>query len=536
MLAAGAAGAQERPAPLPVLPLDVAWSTHLGGGPSQAPAYAADTAYVALRDGMLASVDLADGTLRWCVFQPVDWPPAAAGDLVVVARDQHVAARAASDGVPVWRLDLGSRVSAPPVWRSGWLIAGLENGEVVALRAADGGELWRRPLGAVLRAPATIAGQRLYLPLDDGRIVALRLATGDTIWTQRLGGRPRGVLALDALFVGSTDNFFYRLAFDDGSIEWRWRAGGDVIGAPRVDTERVYFVALDNVVRALDRRSGVQRWRRPLPLRPTDGPALVESALLVAGISPDVQLFAPDSGESAGVYRAPAELAARPFLVPGLPTTGTRLVVLTADGGVLGLAAGTGPPLAALGLPPPPLLPQPARLALEDVLPVEAAPLPPPSPPPGAETPAEGETPEAETPAEGEPPAAETPAEGEPPAAETPAEGEPPAAETPAEGEPPAAETPAEGEPPAAETPAEGEPPAAETPAEGEPPAAETPAEGEPPAAETPAEGEPPAAETPAEGEPPAAIEPAGGETPAVPGAPDAAPEPPAGAEPSSAR
>ena len=172
----------------------------------------------------------------------------------------------------------------------------------------------------------------------------LELASGEPVWTRSVGGRPREVLVLDALFVGSTDNFFYRLAFDDGAVEWRWRTGGDIVGAPRIDAERVYFVAADNVVRALDRRSGVQRWREPLPLRPTDGPALVGPALLVAGVSPEVQLFDPRSGESAGVYHAPGELGARPFLVPGLPASGTRLVVLTADGRITGLAAGKGPP------------------------------------------------------------------------------------------------------------------------------------------------------------------------------------------------
>ena len=377
-----AVGAQEDPAPAPILPLDLAWSTDLGGGPSHAPAYAADAAYVPLRDGTVASVALEDGRILWCVGQPVDWAPAAADGLVVVAYDRQVSALAASDGTVAWRFTADAPVSAPPVWRNGWLVAGIESGDVVALRAADGEELWRRRLGAVLRTRPSIAGQRLYLPLEDGRITVLELASGDPVWTRSIGGRPREVLALDALFVGSTDNFFYRLAFDDGAVEWRWRTGGDIVGAPRIDAERVYFVAADNVVRALDRRSGVQRWREPLPLRPTDGPALVGSALLVAGVSPEVQLFDPRSGESAGVYNAPGELAARPFLIPGLPVSGTRLVVLTADGRIAGLAAGIGPPRGSLAFPPPPLLPEPARLALDEVLPVDAAFLAPPSPPP----------------------------------------------------------------------------------------------------------------------------------------------------------
>ena len=377
-----AASAQEPPAPSPILPLEPAWSTDLGGSPSHAPAYGPEAAFVALRDGTVAAVALDDGRILWCVGQPADWAPAAAADLVVVAYDRRLFALTASDGAHAWTFAADAPVSAPPVSRSGWLVAGLESGDVVALRAVDGVELWRRRLGAVLRTRPSIAGQRLYLPLEDGRITVLQLATGDPVWARSVGGRPREVLALDALFVGSTDNFFYRLALDDGAIEWRWRTGGDIVGAPRIDAERVFFVAADNVVRALDRRSGVQRWREPLPLRPTDGPALVGPALAVAGVSPEVRFFDPRSGASAGIYRAPGELASRPFLVPGLPASGTRLVVLTVDGRIAGLAAGYGPPRAALALPPPPLLPQPARRALAEVLPVEAPPLPPPPPPP----------------------------------------------------------------------------------------------------------------------------------------------------------
>lgn len=400
---AGVASAQEHPVPSPVLPLDLAWSTDLGGSPSHAPAYGPEAAYVPLRDGTVAAVALDDGSVLWCVVQPVSWAPAAADGLVVIAHEGRLVALTAGDGAVAWTFAADVPVSAPPVSRSGWLVVGLESGDVVALRAADGLELWRRRFGSVLRTRPSIAGQRLYLPLEDGRITVLQLAGGDPVWARSVGGRPREVLALDALFVGSTDNFFYRLALDDGTIEWRWRTGGDIVGAPRIDAERVFFVAADNVVRALDRRSGVQRWREPLPLRPTDGPALVGRALAVAGVSPEVRFFDPRSGASAGIYRAPGELAARPFLVPGLPANGTRLVVLTVDGRIAGLAAGSGPPRATLAFPPPPLLPQPARRALADVLPVDGAPLPPPPPPVVPEAPEtvpSGVAPDAEPPSE----------------------------------------------------------------------------------------------------------------------------------------
>ena len=45
-------------------------------------------------------------------------------------------------------------------------------------------------------------------------------------------------------------------------------------GMPIADDHRVYFVAFDNVLRALNLNSGVQQWMRPLALRPAWGPVM----------------------------------------------------------------------------------------------------------------------------------------------------------------------------------------------------------------------------------------------------------------------
>ena len=58
---------------------------------------------------------------------------------------------------------------------------------------------------------------------------------------------------------------------EDGRVDWRWRTGGDVIGRPMADDRHVYFVAPDNVLRAMNLVTGGQQWMRPLPLRPAWG-------------------------------------------------------------------------------------------------------------------------------------------------------------------------------------------------------------------------------------------------------------------------
>jgi len=202
---------------------------------------------------------------------------------------------------------------------------------VLALRATDGQVVWQRELRSPAHAPPALAADRVYVPTTDGRIVALRIADGTPIWERRVGGSPNEILAQgDRLYAGSTDDFFYCLLTRDGQIDWRWRTGGDVIGQPVADDRRVYFVSLDNVLRALHRVSGGQEWMRPLPIRPTSGPALVGSTVAVAGQSPTIRTFNAKDGAPASDINAGAEVAAAPHVVPPVASL-PRLLVVTRD-------------------------------------------------------------------------------------------------------------------------------------------------------------------------------------------------------------
>src|SRR5204863_7431312 len=108
-------------------------------------------------------------------------------------------------------------------------------------------------------------------------------------------------------------------------VAWRWPTGADVIGRPVVDDKRVYFVALDNMLRALDKNTGNQRWKRPLPLRPTRGLVVVDDMLMVSAISPSVATCKMRDGSPVGSMAGPSELAAPPHAVTG---EGLPMVVL----------------------------------------------------------------------------------------------------------------------------------------------------------------------------------------------------------------
>jgi outer membrane protein assembly factor BamB len=204
-------------------------------------------------------------------------------------------------------------------------------GTILAFRAIDGHLVWQRDLPSPAHARPALAADRVYVPTANAQVVALRVDSGAPLWERRIGGPPNDILALDdRLYVGSKDHFFYCLDSKDGRIAWRWRTGGDVIGPAVVDDDTVYFVSLDNVLRALARGSGVQRWMRPLPLRPVAGPVRANDVILVVGLAHTVRAYNSKDGAPAGEVPTKAEIAASPQVV--IRSDGTPgVIVVTGD-------------------------------------------------------------------------------------------------------------------------------------------------------------------------------------------------------------
>jgi outer membrane protein assembly factor BamB len=314
---------------LSLFPVYEAWNEPLEKTLVAPPAFAGSRAFFPV-EGELVAVDLASGTPDWTATATAASIPASGDGLLFVAGDAAIVAIDQESGSIAWRVPFETELAVPLVWDNGWLVAADVDGTLLSFRASDGTLIWKRDLGSRVHAAPALAADRVYAPLEDKRVVALNVSTGETIWERSLGGPPNEMLALDErIYVGSDDNFLYCLLASNGEIGWRWRTGGDVIGVPVVDDRRVYFVSRDNVLRALDRHSGSQRWMRALPGRPTRGPVRSGAVLLVSGVAPKVSAFAMNDGSPAGEVTAPGELAAAPYVqeLRGIP----QVVIVARD-------------------------------------------------------------------------------------------------------------------------------------------------------------------------------------------------------------
>ncbi len=327
--------------PLSLMPLMTVWTLPLNNALTAPPAFHGTHAVFALEHDQLAAYDLEHGTLAWIAPRATTVEPAVGDDAVFIAEDESLTALALTTGDVVWTKPFEQTLAVAPVLAVDRLIIATSDGDVVALRPADGTEIWRQHLPAPAGSRPAFTDNRVFIPTNGPLVVALNLQNGDSLWQRALGGAGHDILADDErIFLGSRDRFFYCLDAKNGEVEWRWATGADAIGLPVEDDKSVYFVSLDNILRGLNRSSGVQRWKAPLPVRPIAGPVKYRETLVVPGSEPLLLAYGTRDGKPQGRYAVSTELSAPPYLFDDAARVFPVLATISSD--IVGRATVTG--------------------------------------------------------------------------------------------------------------------------------------------------------------------------------------------------
>jgi hypothetical protein len=330
-----------------MLPSAVRWSVPISASPVAPPVFDKDRILVVLQSGAVEAHRVADGTVAWKVELRSEFPAAADGDRVYVAAGEAIHALKATDGTEEWLAPSGS-VTAPLVAHAGWVIAATEKA-LTAYRAADGTKVWSRAIG-LQRESATIEADNLYVPLEDGRLIALSLQDGADKWVRHLTGPLSEVLALpDRVYVRSADKHLYCYRASDGERDWRFLSGAVVRGRPAADDKRIYVTSMDNTVRAYRRSNGELLWHPAVPFRPTAGPEVIDSVVIVSGSAPELRAFDASTGKPVGQITLEEPLA----MPPAFGRSGGALVMSAFTGSLNGQwkLVLTGPPAPAPATP-----------------------------------------------------------------------------------------------------------------------------------------------------------------------------------------
>jgi outer membrane protein assembly factor BamB len=363
--------ATDRP-PIPDrFPGDRLWEIRLPAIPAQPPVFDDRHAYVALRDGTLVALSLANGSTVWSVPRPVSLPLASSAGVLLGVHDSVAWAVDCLTGQTKWERDVGAPGALAPTASGDLGVVLTAEREVVVLNLTNGSIVRRSTLRAQPTVVPAIAKDRLFVALPDGEIQAFDCRSGGLIWTRRLAASATSLNVVDnQLYAGGTDKFLYALDTARGGVRWRWRTGGGITAATAADTRRTYVVSLDSSLRALGRQHGDLKWQTRLSSRPHSGPVIDLDYVVVPGVAPELRAYKALDGSPAGVEL----LAGRPIHVPHfIPLSGgvlDRLVVVTSSGQVVALSRAVEPPVVPLDpIPGTIQAPETANLVCIDYMP-----------------------------------------------------------------------------------------------------------------------------------------------------------------------
>jgi outer membrane protein assembly factor BamB len=326
----------------------------------------------------VTALDRETGRVVWTVPIESAQPPVVAGGVVLVAGAAEIHALNAATGERLWGVPLEAGVRAPMLLRGSVLVALTTRDELLAIRTDTRDLVWRRAIGESGPVLMNADDRAVYVTTAGGRIVCVWLADGSERWARALEGRlSEPALGRDRVLVGSSTNAFWALDPESGANEWHWeghRFGGDVMGAA-VEDDMVYLATLDNVLRALNRGNGNQRWKAVITTRPVLPPRAFFGLVVLIG-PPTVSTFDGKTGAAIATWSAPseAEFQGPPLIDDTLEPFRVAMVVIMRDGRVTGVR-----PTAMLFKEPPaaPLTTLPGRPLLPERLPGEPAPAAP---------------------------------------------------------------------------------------------------------------------------------------------------------------
>jgi hypothetical protein len=337
------------PPPAPLLPAEQAWMQELSAPPAAPGALDSVHVYIPLQEGGTVALARETGALAWMNPLGTPWPILLAPESVVAVTTDEVVSFDRATGATRWRLPLPARSIAPGIVASDLIVVPLEGGSLMAVRAGDGATVWTLSIEGLTNAVAMAADDKtIYVAIGGSDVAAVDTVSSRVRWRVTLDGTlSLPAISRDRVFVGSTRNAFYALDADTGKREWTWGAemiGGDVIGAG-TDGDLVTYVGLDNLLHAVNRSNGNQRWKQPTPMRPIAPPQAFGGIVAVFGVSPAIATFNAKTGVPIGTYVIPTAAGATtapipkgvPLIDPDLRPFKVAFVVVTADGRAIGL-------------------------------------------------------------------------------------------------------------------------------------------------------------------------------------------------------
>jgi outer membrane protein assembly factor BamB len=190
----------------------LAWSSSLGGGSIQSPAFDGTDVYAASTSGKVVKLAESTGTGVWsATVAGVSTAPSLdpAGGVLAVPASSGVTALSTATGTSLWSFAAPGATS--PMLAAGTMYVGSSNDNVYAVSESTGQQIWSTPTGGAIQdsgalslsSTGSVTG--LFVGSADGRLYFLNPSTGAVQRHTSLGGSAHGLaMAGNMIFAAPT--------------------------------------------------------------------------------------------------------------------------------------------------------------------------------------------------------------------------------------------------------------------------------------------------------------------------------------------
>ncbi|MCK2184009.1 outer membrane protein assembly factor BamB [Halomonas getboli] len=252
---------------------EVLWHTRVSSEVLAAPQPNSSLLVVQAIDGSVTALDRDTGAERWVysgnrptltlrstgtprVIDQVTFAGLANGRLVTIDNRSGQALWERRIAVPQGRSEIERLVDLagqPLLTQDGRLFVTSYNGRLAALQATSGEILWSRDISSY-RSPMLV-GDYLFVVDEASHVIALNAGNGETLWQlDDLEGREltAPTFADGRLAVGDFEGYLHLIDAREGTLVGRTEADDAISVAPLTDGKRVYTLADDGSLEALE--------------------------------------------------------------------------------------------------------------------------------------------------------------------------------------------------------------------------------------------------------------------------------------------
>jgi len=307
-----------RPAPYPegvIFPLVQTAKIEFEGRAVRSLVRSGEKLYFATDKGVLYCLDEHGRRVLWKFKAPstLGCPPAVGPGSIAVRDAADTVFGVSLEGALIWETKLQGTASSDIFAAQDRLYVGTREGFLYALSPSTGDVLWAFETGGAVEAACVTWHSSVVLASTDGRVYFIgHDGKLKGRWEAGAAIRVTPLLDGDCLYFGADDDSFICLDLKSRRRRWRKRLGGRILSAPRADEKRVYFIASNTVLYALNKSGGAIDWWRILPSRSPFSQEITLDKILATSSSAVLVSLDRTTGEEKGRYDAGLEVRSNP--------------------------------------------------------------------------------------------------------------------------------------------------------------------------------------------------------------------------------